>query len=365
MKTGERDVRWAVLGAGRIAERFAQSLSHVPGATLVAASFRSAEKVRTFADAHGLDPKRCYSDEALGSANAAHEALLASDDIDVVYVALPHGLHHRWSVAALKAGKAVLCEKPAALSAQEAEDVARVSRETGLLFMEAMKTRFVPLYPQLRALVKSGAIGEVLRVEASLQNNLGPRLSSRTDYLADPVCGGALYDTGIYCASWLEDFLPGVPQITSLDVRTDEITGVDTHVDAELLSDGVTGRLTCSIDEDGARTARLVGTRGALVIDQLHRPERATLLTPDGRRQDVEVPYEVDDFFGELSHVTELVRTGQAESPVMSLEATVRCAQIVDVAGASFLAGRTPVPEESVWRNRVVCQDGHRDPTRF
>lgn len=365
-KSSEKNVRWAILGAGKIAERFSRSLAHVPGAELVAASFRSSEKARAFARAHNLDPKRCYADDALGHAGAAHEALLASDDIDAVYLALPHDLHHRWAVEALEAHRAVLCEKPAMLSAEEMEDVARVATEQGTLFMEAMKTRFVPIYPQLKALLEHGAIGEVLRVETSLMNDMGDRIPSRVDYMSDRVCGGVLYDTGIYCASWLEDFLPATPQLTALELREDQTTGVDTYVDAELLF-GVTttARLTCATDAPGPKAARIVGTRGTLEVDQLHRPERAVSFSPDGKSQTVEVLYEVDDFYGELAHFTELVRSGQKESPVMPLSASIRCAQIIDAIRKPFSAGRERGPEQPAWKTRVLCANGRRDPSRF
>lgn len=357
-------IRWGILGAGRIAERFCASLAHVEGAELVAASFRTAVKAGRFSAVHALDRASCYSDEELGSEGAAHEALLARDDLDAIYLALPHGLHHRWAIAALRAGKAVLCEKPAALSAQEMQDIARVATEEDVLFMEAMKTRFVPLYRQTRALVASGGIGEVLRVEAVLANDMGNRIAAGTDYLSDAVSGGVLYDAGIYCASWLEDFLPAMPELTAVDFRLE--AGVSSFVDAELRCGSVTARLATAADTAlPGRFARIVGTRGTLVVDDLHRPQTARLLTADEKPRALEVPYEVDDFYGELAHFTELVRLGQKESPVMPLAASLGCAQIIDAVRAAIPAAPAPKPKKQPWRVRVLCADGRRDPERF
>ncbi|MBQ1840488.1 MAG: Gfo/Idh/MocA family oxidoreductase, partial [Atopobiaceae bacterium] len=134
-------VRWAILGAGNIAHRFAASLAHVENAELVAASCRTREKAEAFlAEVPRAEGARAY---------AGHDALLADPKVDAIYLALPHQFHHEWAIKALRAGKAVLCEKPAMLTAVEMAEVAEVAHETGCLFMEAMKPRFVPLYAQV------------------------------------------------------------------------------------------------------------------------------------------------------------------------------------------------------------------------
>ena len=359
----ERTVRWGILGAGRIAHRFATSLAHEERSRLVALSCRSEEKAATFAAAHDVPAEDALSDEALGGrANAAHEALLARNDIDVIYLALPHGLHRRWATAALRAGKAVLCEKPATLNAAEMREVSRVARETGHLFMEAMKTRFTSLYRHLRELVLAGAIGEVVRVETALENDMGGRISSRTDYMSDPRQGGVLLDTGIYCAGWLEDYLPGAPTVTNAVARYD--TGVDSFVDAELVfgaggnSEDDAGRAESVAGPDRTarpllrtarliaagdtaelpRQARIVGTAGKITADDLHRPQHARLILANGEERDFTIPYEVDDFFGQIRHMTDLVLAGAKESPVMSLSASIRCAEILDAIRAALPA---------------------------
>ena len=170
-------IRWGILGAGRIAHRFAASLRSEPQAKLVAISCRSAVKAAAFAEKFNVATADALSDEALGGeAGAAHETLLARPDIDAIYLALPHGLHRTWAIRALRAGKAVLCEKPAALSADEMRAIAAVFRETGTLFMEAMKTRFTPCYARVRELVAADAIGRITRVETALENDMGERL---------------------------------------------------------------------------------------------------------------------------------------------------------------------------------------------
>lgn len=336
----EKNVRWGIVGAGRIAHRFARSLAHEPGSELAAISCRSAARAAAFAAEHGVPEEDALSDEALGNvAGAAHAALLARPDVDAVYLALPHGMHLTWAVAALRAGKAVLCEKPACASATETQTLVSVARETGKLLMEALKTRFTPLYRRVRELVAEGAVGELRRVEALLENDMGDRIARGDDYMSDPAAGGILLDSGIYCASWIDDYLPGPYEVTSVRARWDH--DVDCFVDAELAcgaSGEKTARLATAADTAGPRTATLVGTAGKIVVEDMHRPQRAVLLANGAEPVELDVPYPVDDFYDQIAHFTGLLRAGRTESPVMPLAATLRCAELLDAVRARITA---------------------------
>ena len=324
----EKNVRWGIVGAGRIAQRFARSLAHEPRCELVTISCRSSARAAAFAEEHGVPRGAALSDEALGGvAGAAHAALLARPDVDAVYLALPHGMHLAWAVAALRAGKAVLCEKPACASLAQTRELLSAARESGTLLMEAMKTRFVPLYRRVFDLVADGAIGELLRVEALLQNDMGDRIARGGDYLSDPDAGGILLDSGIYCASWIEDYLPGPYRASSARARWDH--GVDCFVDAELSCGEKSALLATAADVAGPRTARLVGTEGQIVVEDMHRPQRARLERAGDGPVDLELPYPVDDLYDEIAHFTDLLVDGRTESDVMPLSATLRCAEIL------------------------------------
>ena len=328
-------VRWGVLGAGKIAHRFARSLSHDPRCELVAISCRSAEKARTFALEHGVPESGTLSDEALGGvAGTAHSALLARPNLDAIYLALPHGMHLEWGTAALRAGKAVLCEKPLCASAEETRRLAEVSHRTGTLLMEGMKTRFLPAYQRVRELVADGAIGRLERVEAVLQNAMLERIARGGDYLSAPVGGGMLLDTGIYCAAWIEDYLPGTFEVARAEARWE--AGVDCAVDAELRFGEKTARLLAAADRDNTRYARLVGSEGQIVVEQPHRPERVTIERAGERPLELDLPHPVDDFFGEIEHFVGLLLDGEVESPVMPHGASVRCAEMLDAIRAAI-----------------------------
>lgn len=318
-------IRFGILGAGNIAHRFATSLAHESNAELVAASCRTREKAAAFlAEVPHAQNARAYED---------HEGLLADSCVDAVYLSLPHAYHYEWALRALRAGKALLCEKPAMLSEAQMAEVAQVARERGVLFMEAMKPRFVPLYAKVREAAQE--IGGVTRVEATLCNNMLDLVESSGTYHMAPGPGaGVLYDCGIYCASWIEDFCPGATGLVSVDCTQKD--DIDIYIDARLKGVGATARLECAFDRAKPRMATLVGPRGRVVVDELHRPQRATLFVNGAAPQVFEVPYEVDDFFGEIHHFVGLLESGETESPIMTLDASVACACLVDVIRSGF-----------------------------
>ncbi len=318
-------VRFGILGAGNIAHRFAASLAYEARASLVAASCRSTEKAERFlAEVTHAEGARAYG---------SHDELLADPAVDVIYLALPHACHHDWAIAALRAGKAVLCEKPACVSAEQMASVAAVAREENVLFMEAMKPRFVPLYPHVMEALPG--IGELLEVRASLCNDMLGHVEGSGSYHMTPGPGaGVTLDCGTYCASWIAALCPGDIQIDSVEGITKN--GIDVYVDAIFRTDGPSACLECAFDRAKPRQAIIVGTLGTIVVDELHRPQRATVRMADGEERTIEAPYEVDDFFGEISHFVGLVELGAIESPVMSLDDSLRCAELLDAVRAGL-----------------------------
>lgn len=319
-------IRWGILGAGKVARRFVRSVRQEPDSRLEAVSGRSQAKAEAFASAYGIP--RHFGD---------YEELLADPRIDAIYLALPHGCHKEWAVKALAAGKAVLCEKPAALTAEEVREIAQAARNSGQLFMEAMKPRFVPLHAEIRRLLADGRIGSLTDVETSLCNKRPPQEPGAT-YHTQPGQGGALLDCGTYCASWLEELLPELPVLEHL--YAGRVDGIDYYMDARLAAGSVTARLECAFDRSKPRTAVLRGTEGHMVIEELHRPQCVTVYRDGQPPRRVEKPYEVDDFYGEIHHFVRCLRQGLSESPVMPLEASLRCAQILDTVRDGLHEGK-------------------------
>lgn len=328
-------IRWGILGAGSISHRFVAALEHVEVAELVAISGRNAERLSAFAAAHRVDADKCYA-SADDNGEKAHERLLLDDDVDAVYIALPHGLHATWSCRALRAGKAVLCEKPAVLVAVQAQEIARVARESGALFMEAMKPRFTPACSRVHELIDSGELGAVTGMDVAHLLDYG---ELRDSYLLDPEQGGTLYDLGCYGVAWTEDILAGDVSVERAPVRGIEGRGasVDIAEEVDLRIGDIPVHLDFSGDSQTYRVeCRIDCERGSILVPMFHRPSSLVVTREDGGPKVEDLPLEVDDFYGEVAHFCELMRAGENESPIMSLASTIRTAQMIDAIRAAW-----------------------------
>ena len=215
---------------------------------------RSQDKADDFAREHNVTHR-----------HASYEALVENSAVDAVYVATPHSMHAENTLSALEAGKAVLCEKPFAINAREAERMIQTARANRLLLMEAMWTRFLPVFVRLRELLAKGTIGEVKR---TLEADLSFQREARAGRLYDPALGGgALLDIGIYPLS-LASMLFG-PPTEAHGVAEMGPTGVDEqNVIVLKHPQGQLAALHTSIRAVGFQEANIVGTRGRI---RLHR----------------------------------------------------------------------------------------------
>lgn len=305
-------IHWGVLGTGNIAVRFARSIAHLKNAEITAVSGRNPEHTGRYAAQFGI--RNVFS---------SHEELLAAG-ADAVYIALPHGLHARYAEAALEKGIPVLSEKPACLNAAEMESVADAAERTGVLYMEAMKTRFEPAYAAVRNAVQNGEIGELKEMRLSDCFLLEPALYGRT-YHTEPGQGGALLDCGCYCLSWIQDFCGAdtVPEIKECRM----VNGVDMYMDVQIHSGVCPVRMECGFDRKKPQQALLKGTDGEILVDLLHRPEGYTLVR-NGAESHVSIPPEYDDMYGEIHHFVTLLEEGKKESPVMPLADSIEIARL-------------------------------------
>ncbi|VBB10692.1 Gfo/Idh/MocA family protein [Burkholderia stabilis] len=316
----QRPVRFGIVGAGSIARRFAQSLAHVPGATLAGAWARRIDAAAAFCEAYG------------GTPAASLETLLASD-IDAVYIATLHDSHAQYTLAALAAGKAVLCEKPATLNAAQLDTVLRAARDAGRLFMEAMKPPFFPLYRQLRAHLHDDPIGEIRLVRAGCASSSVP--DDHPVYRLDRA-GGALLDIGIYEAFLAVDWLGA-----ALDVQTlgrVGATGVDMFASLNSLhANGGIAQLFCGLDVMGRGDALIAAAGGHVTIhEKWWNPARATIRYADGRTIELDAPADGGGLNYETAHFCDLLRAGKTESPIMTHDHSRQMIAMTDAARAAL-----------------------------
>ena len=248
-------LRIGVLGAARIAPaaviRPAASLDEV---TVSAVAARDPARAEAFARTHGIP-----------TVLPSYQAVVESPDVDAVYVPLPNGLHALWTIAALRAGKHVLCEKPFTANEAEARTVAAVAEETGLVVMEAFHWRYHPLATRMLEIVSSGELGAVRHVEAALCFPL-PRWSDIRWQL--DLAGGSLMDAGCYPVHIVRTLAGAEPAVAAARMK-EHSPGVDRWARADLeFPDGRTGRVTTAMWSAALirSSASVVGEEGTLSV---------------------------------------------------------------------------------------------------
>jgi predicted dehydrogenase len=261
----DRTVKFGIIGTGRIAADFAHDLKLVNHAALHAVLSRDMSTAEAFQKAHGA--ARAY---------ASMDAFMADPDVNAVYVASPNSAHLAQALAALGASKAVLVEKPLGASSSEAEAIQAEAARGGTFAMEAMWIRFLPGIQHAKALIRSGAIGQVksVRGELSYSNAFDPgsRLFSKA------LGGGASLDLGVYLLS-LTTFLFGAPRDVSGQWKA-AASGVDSAARYALSYGGFSADLSTSLERDGHNVFEIEGTGGALRIeDPFIQARRLRVLT--------------------------------------------------------------------------------------
>jgi predicted dehydrogenase len=269
-------VRFGVLGAARITPsalfRPARAVDEVE---VVAIAARDRTRASETAGKWGI-PR----------VHDSYQQVIEEPDVDAVYIPLPNGLHAQWTLAAIAAGKHVLCEKPFTSNAAQAREVAQAAAATDLVVMEAFHYRYHPLMARALDLLREGAVGEVTRVETELSFPL-PRFSDiRYSY---ELAGGALMDAGCYAVHCLRTLGPGEPTVVRAKAKLQSST-VDRAMTAELRFDsGATGQVRCSMWSSRLLgvSAKVRGTVGEMRIFNYLAPQAYNRLAvrAQGRRR--------------------------------------------------------------------------------
>jgi predicted dehydrogenase len=309
--------RWGIIGTGGIAKAFARDLSYFNSHIIQAVGSRSIEKASDFA----VEFPGC-------TAYGSYEELVADPMIDAVYVATPHPQHVANTILALSAGKPVLCEKPFAVNAIEARAMVAAARTNNVALLEAMWTRFLPHIAQVREILKSEVIGQIVNVEADhgqfLIDHENPRLTEPS------LAGGALLDLGIYPVSFAHMIL-GVPsRITATGVLTEK--GVDSQTSAIFdYADGAQAVVTTTLVTGTPCRATISGTLGRIEIDRtFYNPASMRVIMRDGTTTEYPNTYKGHGLREQAAELERMVRNAEIESPLLTHQMSVEIMQTLD-----------------------------------
>jgi predicted dehydrogenase len=296
-------MKWGVIATGGIAQAVTADMLKVEGVTVLAVSSRDVTKARAFAERFGIE--RAYGD---------YRDLLADPDVEVVYVATPHGQHHEVTLAALDAGKHVLCEKAFALTVADAEEMIERARSKNLFLMEAMWTRFNPLIRKVHEAVENGEIGEVRMIRADF--GFAHAFSHEDRLWAKEAGGGATLDLGVYPVAFTHQIL-GVPAHVHAH---GSLAPTEVDADAGILlayDNGAHALLGCSLVANTGCRAEIVGTQGRIdIADPMFNATRATI-------NGVEHTIEDEGYTHQIRAVDEYVTAGVTQSPLITWDNTL------------------------------------------
>ncbi|TWU57879.1 Gfo/Idh/MocA family protein [Rubripirellula reticaptiva] len=261
--SSSKNYRWGVLGTGYAAREFTSGLQSLENATVTAVGSESSERASNFAKSHSIE-----------TSFGTYDEVIHSDSVDIVYVGTVAPLHRKLCLQAIEAGKPVLCEKPFAMSAAEASEIAALAKAKSVFCMEAMWSRFIPLMVDIRSRIRSGEIGEIVSVAADFGLRQTPLSNPR---LFHPEQGGALRDLGVYPISLAVEYL-GMPDDVRITCAFGQ-GGADVRAGGSLhYQTGAIATVMADISAATPTVATIIGTEGFIEIQSpMYRPTRAKI----------------------------------------------------------------------------------------
>lgn len=299
-------LNWAIIGPGNIAHQFAQALNSLPDGRIHGVASRDPARAREFAEQYGA--QKMYDDYA---------QLLADPEVDLVYIATPHSHHFQHAKMTLDAGKHLLMEKPLTVNAHQTAALIRLSEAKGVVFQEALWSRFMPCFAKVREWIRDARIGQVQYI----QSQIGFSRADLTDHrLTNPaLAGGAILDLGVYSVS-LSQFLLGAPitQVQASGVLSEAGVDVNTQVNLTFAS-GVLSQFICTIGSDASNAMVIHGDKGHIYLPSMFwNGNQAQLFGPDGLVEDKSFPHPANGFEYQISASMACAREGKLCSDLMN-----------------------------------------------
>ncbi|WP_419211159.1 Gfo/Idh/MocA family protein [Maribacter sp. X9] len=309
-------INWGIIGAGNIAHTFSKDLKLVENGKLVAVASRSLEKATTFANEYNAPL-------AFGS----YEELFQCKEVDVIYIATPHTNHAELSIAAMKAGKNVLCEKPAGVNKGQVLEMVKTAKKHNVFFMEALWSRFNPTIIKVKNLIDTGTIGKVGYLHADfafygLDRDVNGRL------LNPDLAGGSLLDIGIY-PIFLSYLLLGMPKDIKASVNFNE-TGVEVQTSMIFNYGNAQSVLYSGLNSNSEMNAQISGSEGSIFIHPRWHETTGYTLVKDGEKTIHEIGKLGKGYTYEIEEVQNCLSHGKLESDLWSHQNSLDLIELMD-----------------------------------
>jgi len=316
-------LRWGIIGPGEIADRFVSSVQRFTGQRIVAVASRDFNRASAFAQKH-----------AIAKVFGSYDELFADPEIDAVYVSTRQHAHKDPVIAAIKAGKHVLVEKPIASTNEDAQAILKAARLANVLVMEALWSLYLPQAYIVRELIADEVLGKIRYVQADLGQD-----QSKALRMWEPNGGGASHDMGVYPVSFIRSITGASPRgITSAGSLSDR--GVDVELNMLLsYQNGITALASCSMLANTRTSAWVDGAAGSLeVLAPFPVPTTLNILAPEFNPRVVASWTDRSEIQGhdglcyQATAFADFVSQGLTDSPIRSLDEAAKDIELLTVA---------------------------------
>ncbi|PML05583.1 dehydrogenase [Vibrio breoganii] len=310
-------INWGIIAPGRIANRFAEAFSVINDGRLYGVASRRRPNAESFAKQHNIT-----------HVFDSYAELINCPEIDVIYIASPHQFHFDTAKQCLEAGKAVLCEKPLTVNASQAKALFQIAKDNNVFLMEALWSRFLPTWLEVKRWVEEGQIGQLENIHSTFGFKAERNYEDR---LFNPkLAGGVLLDAGIYNISLTQYLAKREPQSISSHVFVGE-TNVDERCSATLDYGDFTSQFTCSFRSNLDNSMTIYGSDGKITIDgAFWDATKATLEVYGNDPIALNLPHEGSGFEYQVREVQSCLREGKLFSEVISPEQTIATLRLID-----------------------------------
>lgn len=305
-------MKWGLLGYGRIALKFEQSIESCSEDAIVAVASRS--QFDNIPDSY-----QAYKD---------YNQLIEDPEVEIIYICTIHTTHKEWTLAALNAGKHVLCEKPMSICASDVKEMTACAKENNRFLMEAIWSRYLPGYQEALRLIRSGMIGDIKMIQANFGFQMNPE-DPKERLVKKELAGGAIWDVGIYPISLAMDICQASPKKIQALGKLNS-AGVEESAIINLSFSGdVLASLTCSFDMQLQNQAIITGSKGQIIMEDFWKCEKL-ILTTEFNKKEIEKPMVSTGFYHEILASSALIRSGAIESPLISWRHSWEISSVMD-----------------------------------
>lgn len=308
---------WGVIAPGRIAHTFAQALSVIPNAQLFAVASSDLKRAQAFATEYNCE-----------LAYDTYQTLIEHPQVDAIYIANPHRFHFECAKKCLIAGTPVLCEKPLTVTEAQARELVTLAEKHQTFLMEAVWTRFLPIWRQVRVWLDEEHIGELRVLSSSFAFNIPRNAEDRL--LNNALAGGALLDMGIYNLTMSQFIMQKEPSAIVANSMIGE-TNVDERTSVILDYDGIGSQFTCGLHTTLDNSFTIFGSKGCIKVDAMFWGATKATLCIDGEdARSIELPFRSTGFEYQIEEVMRCIEAGKLQSDIMSWQDTINTMHTMD-----------------------------------